>query len=260
MPIRSSPAVSRPEAASGTTMPGGRKHCAECRPRSFVLWITLLGFVLLAGAWAATAHHADILGWLSGSQSSLTGWVEVWPVAAATAYVLVVTVGKVTPFPGGFLLMFTGGFLFGPELGAVLSAVGSAFSAVMIAALGRWLFLHPIHRLWGARLAAVTPAVTANGFHFILAARLFPLVPAWAVNVVPVIFPIPLNRVLLATFLGLLPLSFVVATLGHQVSNIAAAGEVALRDVLTPQLLLALAALAALALLAPLLRARRARS
>jgi uncharacterized membrane protein YdjX (TVP38/TMEM64 family) len=240
--------------------PAGREYHAACRRRGFLLWLFLLGCVLLVGAWAATAHHAEILGFLSGSQSSLIGWVEVWPVAAATIYVLVVTVGKVTPFPGGFLLMFTGGFLFGPELGAVLSAVGSAFSAVMIAALGRRLFHQPIHRFWGARLAPVTPAVTGNGFHFILAARLFPLVPAWVVNVVPVIFPIPLNRVLLATFLGLLPLSFVVATLGHQVSSIAAAGEVALRDVLTPQLLLALAALAALALVAPLLRARRARS
>jgi len=256
MPTRSFPAVPRPQAA----IPAGREYHAACRPRRFALWLILLGCVLLAGAWAATAHHADILLWLSGSQSSLTDWVEVWPVAAAAVYVLVVTVGKVTPFPGGFLLMFTGGFLFGPELGAVLSAVGSAFSAVMIAALGRRLFYQPIHRLWGERLASVAPTVTANGFHFILAARLFPLVPAWAVNVVPVIFRIPLNRVLLATFLGLLPLSFVVATLGHQVSGIAAAGEVALRDVLTPQLLLALAALAALALLAPLLRARHARS
>ncbi len=53
-------------------------------------------------------------------------WVEVWPLAAAVIYVLVVTVGKVTPFPGCFLLMFSGGFLFGSMFGALLSALGSA--------------------------------------------------------------------------------------------------------------------------------------
>ena len=222
-------------------------------------WLALIGLALLASVGAVTHVGPGLLGWVSDSQATLLLWVQIWPLAAAVIYVLVVTVGKVTPFPGGFLLMFSGGFLFGPGLGAVLSALGSAFSAVMIAALGRWLFHDPIHRRWGARLASVTPGVTANGFHFILAARLFPLVPAWAVNIVPVIFPIPLNRVLVATFLGLLPLSFVVATLGHQVSSIAAAAEFALSDVLTPQLLLALAALAALALLAPLLRVRRVR-
>ena len=214
-------------------------------------WLALIGLALLAGVGAVTQLGPGLHGWASDSLATLLLWVQIWPLAAAVIYVLVVAVGKVTPFPGGFL--------FGPGLGAVLSALGSAFSAVMIAALGRWLFHDPIHRRWGARLASVTPGVTANGFHFILAARLFPLVPAWAVNIVPVIFPIPLSRVLVATFLGLLPLSFVVATLGHQVSSIAAAAEFALSDVLTPQLLLALAALAALALLAPLLRVRRVR-
>ncbi|WP_083499399.1 TVP38/TMEM64 family protein [Thioalkalivibrio nitratireducens] len=237
---------------------GGQPHAPASRVRWW--WLAVVGLALLAGAGAVAQFGPWLLGWTADSQAALRLWVEVWPLAAAVTYVLVVTVGKVTPFPGGFLLMFSGGFLFGPGLGSVLSALGSAFSAVMIAALGRRLFQEPIHRRWGARLASVTPGVTANGFHFILAARLFPLVPAWAVNIVPVIFPIPLNRVLLATFLGLLPLSFVVATLGHQVSSIAAAGEFALSDVLTPQLLLALATLAALALLAPLLRARRARS
>lgn len=223
-------------------------------------WLAVGGLALLAGGGAATQFGPWLLGWAADSQATLLLWVDVWPLAAAAIYLLVVTVGKVTPFPGGFLLMFSGGFLFGSVYGALLSALGSAFSAVMIAAVGRWLFQGPIRRHWGARLARVEPTVTANGFHFILAARLLPVVPAWAVNVVPVLFPIALGKVLIATFLGLLPLSFAVASLGQQVSGIAQAGELAMTDVLTPQLLAALAALAALALLAPWLQVRRARS
>ena len=222
-------------------------------------WLALVVLALLAGVGAATQFGPRLLGWAADSQATLLLWVEVWPLAAAAIYVLVVTIGKVTPFPGGFLLMFSGGFLFGSVLGALLSALGSALSAVMIAAVGRWLFQEPIRRHWGGRLARVEPTMTANGFHFILAARLLPVVPAWAVNVVPVLFPISLGKVLVATFLGLLPLSFAVASLGQQVSGIAQAGEFAMTDVLTPQLLTALAALAALALLAPWLRAWRAR-
>ena len=222
-------------------------------------WLAGVGLALLAGVGVAMQFGPRLLGGAADSQATLVLWVEVWPLAAAAIYVLVVTVGKVTPFPGGFLLMFSGGFLFGSVFGALLSALGSALSAVMIAVVGRWLFQEPIRRHWGGRLARVEPSVTANGFHFILAARLLPVVPAWAVNVVPVLFPIALGKVLVATFLGLLPLSFAVASLGQQVSGIAQVGEFAMTDVLTPQLLAALAALAALALLAPWLRARRAR-
>jgi uncharacterized membrane protein YdjX (TVP38/TMEM64 family) len=236
---------------------GGAPQAPAAGARS--CWLAVVGLALLAGVGAAVLFGPRLLGWVADSQANLLLWVEVWPLAAAAIYVLVVTVGKVTPFPGGFLLMFSGGFLFGGVYGALLSAIGSAFSAVMIALVGRWLFQEPIRRRWGGRLSRVEPTVTANGFHFILAARLLPVVPAWAVNVVPVLFPIALGKVLVATFLGLLPLSFAVASLGQQVSGLTQAGEFAMTDVLTPQLLMALAALATLALLPPLLRARRAR-
>lgn len=205
----------------------------------------------------ALHYSAPILDGAAGAQDTLLHGVETWPLAAAVFFVAVVAVGKVTPFPGGFLLMLSGGFLFGAAFGALLSATGSALSAVMIAAVGRWLFHAPIHRRWGDRLATIEPTVTANGFYFILAARLFPVVPAWLVNVVPVVFPIPLNRVLIATFLGLLPLSFVVGTLGEQLSSLAQLDAFDRFDVITPQVLLALAALAILALLPPGIQALR---
>lgn len=246
----------RPENGGIGVRPAGGETQAPA-PGARWWWLVVVGLALLAGVGAATRSGPWLLGWAADSKATLLLWVDAWPLTAAVIYVLVVTMGKVTPFPGGFLLMFSGGFLFGSVFGALLSALGSAFSAVMIAVVGRWLFQEPIRRHWGARLSRVEPTVTANGFHFILAARLLPVVPAWAVNVVPVLFPVSLGKVLIATFLGLLPLSFAVASLGQQMSGIAQAGEFAMTDVLTPQLLMALAALATLALLPPLLRTRR---
>ncbi|MBK1673078.1 hypothetical protein CKO35_07110 [Ectothiorhodospira shaposhnikovii] len=198
----------------------------------------------------------NLTHWLASSQETLVAWAALHPVATAIGYVITVTFGKVTPFPGGFLLMLTGGFLFGGPLGAVLSATGSALSAVMVGAVGRQLFQAPIQRRWGHRLRRMEAKVNANAFNVILAARLFPLVPAWLINVLPVVFPIPLRHVLVATFLGLLPISFVVAGLGAELSTLAHAETLAMSDILSPGLLLPLGILALLVLTPTLLSLR----
>ncbi|MCG5510280.1 TVP38/TMEM64 family protein [Ectothiorhodospira lacustris] len=200
----------------------------------------------------------NLTAWVVASQETLLAWTALHPVAMAAGYVVAVTFGKVTPFPGGFLLMLTGGFLFGAPLGAVLSATGSAFSAVMVGAVGRRLFRGPIHRRWGHRLQKMEAKVNANAFSVILAARLFPLVPAWLINMLPVAFPIPFRHVLVATFLGLLPISFVVASLGAELSSLTQAQSLGMTDILSPSLLLPLGILALLVLTPALLSLRSA--
>ncbi|MCG5524896.1 VTT domain-containing protein [Ectothiorhodospira haloalkaliphila] len=218
-------------------------------PTRYLPWILgLLGLFLGSATWAAFQFGGDIVRWVAGFQEQLVSGVDARPALAGVIYVLVVTFGKVTPFPGGFLLMLSGGFLFGAPVGAVLSALGSASSAVMVGGIGRWLFFDAIHRRWGSHLARFQDTVATNGFNFILAARLFPIVPAWIINLMPVVFPIPFRHVWMATFLGLIPLSFVVASLGEGLSNLAQVEDLSPSDVFRPSLLLPLAGLALLAL------------
>lgn len=174
--------------------------------------------------------------------------MRAWPALGALLYVAVVAVGKVTPFPGGLILMASGGFFFGPYLGAVLGAFGSGLSAVLVALVGRAILRDPILRRWGGRLKPLEKPMAEDGFNYILACRLFPVVPAWLVNLLPVVFPIRLPSVLLATSIGLLPMGFILSSLGHQVSTLAQMDEVAATSLLTPQIVLPMGALALLSL------------
>lgn len=219
-------------------------------PTKYLPWILgLLGLFLLTATWAGVQFGGDIIRWVAGFQEPLVSGVDARPMLAAAIYVLVVTIGKITPFPGGFLLMLSGGFLFGAPFGAVLSALGSASSAVMVGVIGRWLFFEAIHRRWGAQLTPYEDTLAANGFNFILAARLFPIVPAWIINLIPVVFPVPFRHVWIATFLGLIPLSFMVASLGEGLSNLTQVEGLSPSDVIRPSLVLPLAGLALLALI-----------
>ncbi len=218
--------------------------------RAMKRWIWSLAALTAAAAVAAAVatNGGNALARLGMGLDAVNAWVAAAPVAGAVAYVAVVTVGKISPVPGGLVLLASGGVLFGGVAGAILGAIGSALSAVLVGTVGRRLFQQAIHRRWGARLAAVEGPVVEDGFTFILAARLVPVLPASLVNLVPVVFPVPLPAVFLATVIGVLPVSFIMASLGSHLSSLSDVESVADQTVLTPGLVLPLIGLALLAL------------
>lgn len=218
-------------------------------------WAGLAGAVVL-GAWLLGAVQ-DPLAWAVRSQAALTAWVAAQPVLGAAVFLVVATLGKVTPFPGGLAIMFLGGFLFGAVPGAVLSATGAMLSALLVGSVGRRVLSAPIHRYFGHRLRRIEADVTENAFSYLLAVRLLPVVPAWLVNLVPVVFEVRLVPVAVATFVGLLPLSFVVGGVGAGVSDLAQAGTLSAGLVFRLDTVVPLAGLAVLALVPAIVRHMR---
>ena len=79
--------------------------------------------------------------------------------------------------------------------------------------------------------------------------------PAWLTNLLPVPLPIALPTVLVATSLGLLPISLIVATIGKNVAALGAGNQpLSLDMLLGADHLTPLIGLACLALLPPILR------
>jgi uncharacterized membrane protein YdjX (TVP38/TMEM64 family) len=205
---------------------------------------------------------------LSAGATAVTAWAEAHPLAAVAAFVGFAALGKISPLPGGMVVMLTGGFLFGALAGGALAAAGSALAAGGIAGLGRLVLGPPGRRpptapdapAWRRRLDALAAVVERNGFVSILTLRLLPMTPAWLANLVPLVVAIPTLHVMLATFLGVLPLSVVAAALGSRLADLSQAATLDWRALTAPATLWPLAALTALALLPPVLaRFRRPR-
>ncbi|EKV31681.1 putative membrane protein [Caenispirillum salinarum AK4] len=213
--------------------------------RFLVLFLILLA---AACAWFVLHFHGDIGNWLREAQGVIAGWVDARPLAAAAGFIVIATLGKVTPFPGGIAIMLTAGTLFGPILGPLMSALGAALSALLVGALGRVLIADAIDRRFGHRISHLEEVVAEDGFNWLLAARLLPVLPAWLVNLVPVVFPIPLWKVFVATLLGLLPISFVLGSIGDGLATLAEAETVPADILLSADVLLPLVGLAVVAL------------
>ena len=149
----------------------------------------------------------------------------------------------------------TGGYLFGTLAGAALAATGAAMAAALVYLMGRPLLAGVVRRRLGQRFPAVEREVAMGAFNYLLALRLLPVIPGWLVNLLPLAFPIPVRTVVLATFLGLLPISTIFASLGAGLAMVGAAPEpMSAGALLRWEMVLPLGGLAALALLPVVLR------
>lgn len=192
---------------------------------ALVLGLLLLGGDRFPGLEADALPAADLWQQL---HRGLQGWHAQQPVLAASVFLVVVVLARMLPVPTGFILAFAGGLLFGPVLAASLIAFGAGVSAVAVAVLGRWLFRSAIERRLGSYLRSLESDLQRDGFRCLLAARLIPVLPATVVNLLPVVLPIPLRQVFLATLFGLLPMAYLTARLGSDAGALDAAEGLAL--------------------------------
>jgi uncharacterized membrane protein YdjX (TVP38/TMEM64 family) len=89
-----------------------------------------------------------------------------------------------------------------------------------------------------------------NAFNYLLVLRLIPLFPFWIVNLVPAFLGVKLRTYMLGTLIGIIPGSFVFASVGAGLGSVLDSGqEFSPSSVLTPQIVIALIGLAVLALL-----------
>jgi hypothetical protein len=99
-----------------------------------------------------------------------------------------------------------------------------------------------------------------DALNYLLVLRLIPLFPFWIVNLVPAFLGVPQRTYVLGTLIGIIPGSFVFASVGAGLGSVLDSGqEFSPSSVLTPQIVIALVGLAVLALLPVAYRKWRAR-
>ncbi len=88
-----------------------------------------------------------------------------------------------------------------------------------------------------------------NALNYLLVLRLVPLFPFWLVNLVPAFLGVPLRTYILGTFLGIIPGTFVYASVGNGLGAVFDMGEKPdLGIILSPEVFGPLLGLAALSL------------
>jgi uncharacterized membrane protein YdjX (TVP38/TMEM64 family) len=187
-----------------------------------------LPVVLLAAAFAAI-WWSGVLGQLSWAglarnQALLAGWVNAHPVLAGASYMGIYAAATALSLPQGALLTITSGLLFGAAIGTGLTVVGATVGAVLLFLAARSALGEAIARRGGAAMEKIRDALRRDGFSYLLAIRLLPLFPFWLVNLAASVCGMRLGTFALATSIGIIPGTFVFASIGAGVGSVLAAG------------------------------------
>lgn len=146
--------------------------------------------------------------------------------------------------PGAAVMTLAGGALFGVVTGTIAVSFASTIGATLVFLAARFLFHDAVQRRFGKRMAVINRGVEKDGAFYLLALRLVPVFPFWAINLVMALTPIRTWTYFWVSQLGMLPATIVYVNAGTQLARVDSVG-----DVLSPQLIGAFALLGLLPLL-----------
>ncbi len=228
-------------------------------------WVRLLPLaVIAAGIFAFFAF--DLGRYLSFDQlrthrSELMAYVATMPVKAVLLFVVIYAAATAFSFPGGVILTLTGGFLFGIWQGTTAVVIGATIGATLLFFAARTALGDVLRAKAGPWLARMEAGFKDNALSYLLVLRLIPAFPFFVVNLVPAFLGVPTRTFVIATLLGIIPGTFVFASIGAGLGSIFdQMQEFSLKGALTPQVITALVGLAVLSLIPIVYRKLKTRS
>ena len=142
-------------------------------------------------------------------------------------------------------MTIAGGFLFGAWIGGLCAVIGATLGATAIFLAAR-AGLGGLAQRAGRFVGKLEAGFRADAFNYLLVLRLVPIFPFWLVNLVPALVGVRLPTYVLATFLGIVPGTFVYASLGNGLGSLVEEPDLAI--IFKPSLLVPIVGLALLAL------------
>lgn len=218
-----------------------------------------LWFVPVILLLAAVVLGARTVGWdaLALHQAALMSWVAARPVLAAIAFLAAYATVAAVSLPYASFLSLAGGFLFGAIEGTILTVAGATLGATLLLLMFRCIFAPHQTRYLQRIPESMRLRLMQDGFNYLLALRFMYLVPFWLVNLAAAAIRFPPGPFVIATMIGIVPMSFVECEVGSGIGALLAQGQ---RPDLTvffaPRFLLPLMAMALLVLMPVVLRRR----
>jgi uncharacterized membrane protein YdjX (TVP38/TMEM64 family) len=231
-------------------MPDRRDPGSGASPRArwcrrLPLAVILLGLALF---FAFGGHRYVNFETLRQHRETLQDWVAAHTALAMLVFFLAYVVVVAFSLPGAALMTMLGGFLFGTWLAGGLVVIAATLGATLVFLAARTAVGDLLRARAGPGLARLEAGFRENAMSYLLVLRLVPLFPFFLVNLAPAFFGVPLPTYVIATLLGIVPGTFVYASVGNGLGTVfAAGGEPNFAIIYEPAVLLPLLALAAFA-------------
>ncbi|MBT3536388.1 MAG: TVP38/TMEM64 family protein [Rhodospirillaceae bacterium] len=211
---------------------------------AFVLIAGLLAFFAFDGQEFFTADSLRLY------RADLSDYVAHHTVVMAICFVLAYTVMVAFSVPGALVMTVTGGFLFGSFVATALVVMGATMGATALFLIAKTALGDPLRARAGPSLKKMEAGFRDDAFNYLLTLRLIPLFPFFLVNLVPAFLGVSLRIYVLATFIGIIPATFVFAQVGTGLDSILdSGGDLSVGALLSGDVLAALIGLAVLSAL-----------
>ncbi len=236
----------------------------EGRPPKARLWTRVaLVAALAAGFVSFFAFGLDdyaTIEALREHRNLLRARVDDHAVLAPAVFMALYAAAVAFSLPGGAAMTIAGGFLFGNVFGAAYVAAAATVGASAVFLIARTALGEPLRARAGPWLGRLEAGFQRNAFSYLLVLRLVPLFPFFVVNLVPAFLGVRLMPYVGATLVGIVPATFVYATVGAGLDSLfESGGEFTAAGILTPEIVTALVGLAVLAVLPVAYKRYRAR-
>lgn len=199
---------------------------------AFIVWFRLSGYADIV-TFANLKAHADFF----------REFVHQHYFESALLYIIGYNVFTGLALPGAVVVSLCGGYVFGLAGGFIYTIIGAATGACFAFLSARYILGAYINRKYEQQLKKFNNELDYNGYLYMLTLRLIPIFPFFLVNILAGLTRMKCRTFFWTTLLGIMPGGFVFIYAGSRLSQINS-----LKDVFSPQMLLAFVFLGCLAL------------
>ena len=219
--------------------------------KSFTRFLPLVVIVVaLAAFFAAGLDRYFTLDALRDNRVAMKAWVEASPARAILLFIAAYAAAVAISFPGASILTVFGGYLFGLAAGVPAIVVAATLGAIGVFLAAKSALGEMLRGRVDGFLAQIEKGLRENELSSMFVLRLAPVFPFWAVNIAAGLLGVSVRNFTIGTFFGIIPGSFVYASIGNAAGAAFDAGKnVTLSGILfQPATLIPLVGLALLAL------------
>ena len=246
--------MTKTSSAAPTVSDHKTEHTDQNQAARKPLWRRLLPLVvLICGllvAWSSGLLDLLSFDTLRDNRDQLQELVASKPVLSILGFMAIYVIAVALSLPLGSILTISGGFLFGAVLGTTYVVTAATLGAVIVYLAARYAFYDVMHDKAGSAIRKMEKGFSENAFSYLMVLRLIPIFPFWLVNLVPALLGVKLRSFAMGTLLGIIPGTFVYASIGDGLGALFDQGKTPdLGVIFEPRILTPIIGLAVLAML-----------
>ncbi|UTW55908.1 TVP38/TMEM64 family protein [Kordiimonas sp. SCSIO 12610] len=174
---------------------------------------------------------------IAENQSTLKEFARDNLVLAMLAVVVIYAIATAISAPVGSIFTLLSGFILGTLYGGIAVVVGATIGATIIFYAGREAAGDTLAKLGGEKMKNLEEGFAKDAMSYMFILRLVPLFPFFVVNLAAAAFRVPAKSYVIATFFGIMPGTFVFASVGAGFSSITESENIGAGILLQPEII-----------------------